>query len=686
MEEEGDEDEDAEQTAGTPGSPEASRTVTSTIRHPETGETVTTETRTVTHVEEEDDEEPSVGRETVSSPDETAYSPARAEMERRLDKNTTIHFEDTAIEDVLEFLAATTGINIILDERVLLYDDMQSTTAQTGPGSITPTIDPQVRKIQMEDIPLRDTLGALTQQKGLDFVVTDHFVWISRPGVLDRERERITSLPDMAHIAGTPIEKKLDTTVDLHWGSGSLRDMLTFLQRTVEFNLVLDERVIIHPGEPPTVALTGPGAIIPTVDLTYRGITWDDAPLAWALRALLSKRGLDYTVTEHFVWISRPDVLESEKSKFDELYQPLPRATPEDIRKKLLATVELNLGTMNIRDAFTFIEKIFGINLVLDERVVIDGKKPTESETRGWVTPTVNPTIYLFYFQDVPLRHVLKALLCSIGLDYQVTPSFIWVSRPDVLRHESFEELEAVTTKTTTVTHMVLGPAVERDAETDFRMFTVLDKRDAEAEAETDRPRFVVLEREEIERKLDTSVDLNFGDSDIRKIRAFLENTVGLGILVDERVMLDPDEPDASEPRDGITPTVDPQIHGVLLTDIRLRDALKALFLQIGLSYKAEDHFVWVSSPDVLMNEQFEELETRYYNFKFEDESVMAELCATLEELAPEVTDPDTGDVLSYMDYHPAETRLIIRNRPSNFQKLEQVMKRFTEEPEPKSG
>lgn len=44
--------------------------------------------------------------------------------------------------------------------------------------------------------------------------------------------------------------------------------------------------------------------------------------------------------------------------------------------------------------------------------------------------------------KDVTLRDALKALLRPLGLDFSVQPGFIWISKPEIIRQESFEPLE----------------------------------------------------------------------------------------------------------------------------------------------------------------------------------------------------------------------------------------------------
>ena len=44
--------------------------------------------------------------------------------------------------------------------------------------------------------------------------------------------------------------------------------------------------------------------------------------------------------------------------------------------------------------------------------------------------------------KDVSLAEGLQALLRPLGLDYAVQPGFIWISKPEIIRRESFEKIE----------------------------------------------------------------------------------------------------------------------------------------------------------------------------------------------------------------------------------------------------
>ena len=57
---------------------------------------------------------------------------------------------------------------------------------------------------------------------------------------------------------------------------------------------------------------------------------------------------------------------------------------------------------------------------------------------------------------------------------------------------------------------------------------------------------------------------------------------------------------------DGIVPYIN-------LRDVTLRDALNALLRSLNLTFDVQENFIWISTPEKIRTESFEELETRYY-------------------------------------------------------------------------
>ncbi len=360
---------------------------------------------------------------------EGPFSPARERMEEKLDIHVDINFGPSRIEEIVEFLERTVGINIVIDERVIVYPDMPPDTALTGRGGITPTIDPEISGILMTDIPLRDALRGLTNQIGLDYLVTDHFVWVSRPDVLESEEEWIRNMPSSG-MPETELEQRLDTSVDLNFGTSHVWDIIEFLERSVGVNIILDHRVVTYPDDP--MRAVSAGQVFPKTDPNIHGLLFTDIPLRHAVKALVSKLGLDYIVTEHFVWVSRPDVLASEQHKFDELRRPL-SGVSEEMAEKLNTSVDLNFGRTHLRDMMEFLSRSVNVNIVIDERVIIDSDRAASSQPSGDIVPTVDPSVAGILITDMPLRHALKAVLVSLGLDFRGEENYIWISRPDVL-------------------------------------------------------------------------------------------------------------------------------------------------------------------------------------------------------------------------------------------------------------
>ena len=114
---------------------------------------------------------------------------------------------------------------------------------------------------------------------------------------------------------------------------------------------------------------------------------------------------------------------------------------------------------------------------------------------------------------------------------------------------------------------------------------------------------------------------------------------------------------------------------------------------QIGLAYKVEDHFLWVSRTDVLMREPSEELETYTYMLDKLDRDTRNDILAKVTEVTPKVTEQDSGEVSSSLDVHLFQKKdsdstgivLTAHNTPSNIEKVRQIIKRFTAGPESNS-
>jgi hypothetical protein len=114
-------------------------------------------------------------------------------------------------------------------------------------------------------------------------------------------------------------------------------------------------------------------------------------------------------------------------------------------------------------------------------------------------------------------------------------------------------------------------------------------------------------------------------------------------------------------------PTEPPQnsFRRIYLKDISARDAMFAILGTVGLAYKVQPEFIWVSTPEILRRESFEPLVTRHYPLT--DPDMADEILSELRRLITQIIDPETGQPLSNIDFSPTTNSFIIHNIPSNF-------------------
>jgi beta-lactamase regulating signal transducer with metallopeptidase domain len=484
------------------------------------------------------------------------------------------------------------------------------------------------------------------------------------------------------------MHKELDTRVSLDFAEGTdIRDILSFVSDFAGVNIVLDERVMFPPpGFPaagvPVAKATTPGAIEPSIPSDVMRVYLKGIPLREALEALLKPTGLAYVVQPHFVWVSTPDVLRKETFTPVDARLTLPRrprtelgplkAKLEAMRETLRREVSLDFteGT-DIHDVFSFLSDFAQVNIVLDERVMFppapppippplraarrprerEGEDAAEEKAPGWITPNIPSEVRRIFLQDMRLSGALKAFLGQMGLSYSVQPEFVWVSRPDVLRRESFEPLETreYTLQETDDPEKILAKLRNQIPDT-VEQYTgkVLSSIEFDPTTRTltvhHTPSSLeivagVLGQPVIERlrrigpKLGTKVTLDFAaGTDIRDVLSFLADFAQVNIVLDERVMLPPARPPAppgtpGPPRvtvgalpaanradssarpavGGIDRTIESEVRRIYLKKIPLGDALVAICKSMGLDYIALPEYVWVSRPDILRSEAREE-------------------------------------------------------------------------------
>jgi hypothetical protein len=89
----------------------------------------------------------------------------------------SLEFENIHLEEVLEFIADSWNVNLVLDSRVALPQGRSSAEPSLGsPGYITAGIVPY---INVKDTAFKDALGLVLRPLNLTFKVEPGYIWIS---------------------------------------------------------------------------------------------------------------------------------------------------------------------------------------------------------------------------------------------------------------------------------------------------------------------------------------------------------------------------------------------------------------------------------------------------------------------------------------------------------------------------
>lgn len=153
-------------------------------------------------------------------------------------------------------------------------------------------------------------------------------------------------------------------------------------------------------------------------------------------------------------------------------------------------------------------------------------------------------------------------------------------------------------------------------------------------------------QRSHIEEILDNPVGVVFEDIHLRDILEFITDTYEVNIVVDGRVIegpVDEEEEDTAAARGrrpparaqrGAQPTIEGMIDYINLKNVPLGDALTAILRPLDLAYSIESTFIWISTPEKIRMESFEELETRYYHLNYLGNETLFKVVLNLGELS----------------------------------------------------
>jgi bla regulator protein BlaR1 len=336
----------------------------------------------------------------------------------------------------------------------------------------------------------------------------------------------------------------------------------------------------------------------------------------------------------------------------------LAAGTGEQRVHEILETiVSITYQDTHISEILIDFKEQYGLPSMLDqEKIPPAGTFVSDSVKTTYVTDGLVTYIHL---KDVALRDAVKAVCRPLKLDYTVRDGAVWISERKVVA--------AVTPPTS-------SDVVESEPR---------NVKPGEKEPE---------EKSRIESILDSPVGVVFEKIHLSDVLDFITSTYDLNIMVDKRVVPPPRwEPDPNKDSEKVDYVTDGYIQYVNLKEISLREALKSMLRPLGLTYTVESSFIWISTPDNIRHESFEELETRRYNLSDswiehisknggavraavgKDGGTVEEIMmltvagkARIDYIIPPIYEPGTRNRMSFIHVNLKEKNVVIHNSPRN--------------------
>jgi len=150
-----------------------------------------------------------------------AARPAPASV---LKQNVQLEFENTSLQDILDFLSNTFQINFVLDGRAVA--ELEITR-----GGI------KIPSIEVKNVPLSQALDTLTKPLGLAWETETSFVWISSPRQLSADRQLAEPVTKGASPA---LKKKLGKPVSIEFERIAVADILEFIGDSCDLAFALE--------------------------------------------------------------------------------------------------------------------------------------------------------------------------------------------------------------------------------------------------------------------------------------------------------------------------------------------------------------------------------------------------------------------------------------------------------------
>lgn len=332
-----------------------------------------------------------------------------------------------------------------------------------------------------------------------------------------------------------------------------LAEILSYVSERTGVKFLLDLRAVGGP-TPELLVDTVHPAVVPDERIPgmLSEVNIRDTPLLEALDLMAQEIGLRVVWEPGVLWISSPSAIRRE----------VPRYSPDrydhyDNGAKLEQAISLDFRRVHLSELTAFTCDTYNVNIALDYRVVRPRRSPDVRPALppGKATEGVVPFLRL---EQIRLRDAMRTLLRIVNLDYAPRREFIWVASLEEVAGERAQSPQAVDTRW--------------------------------------------------DKSLSQPVAMVFEDVSVYDILDYLEDTYGIDVVVDQRVIAWDAEPAGAVSlvhggRGG--PAGQPVTHGIVhwvhLNNCSVPGMLDALLPQLDLAYSINpDGVVIVTRPTLI--------------------------------------------------------------------------------------
>lgn len=291
------------------------------------------------------DTEPATSASPTAAADGAEPASAMSdEIQKALDTEIAIEFEDEHVTRALGFIAEYVDTNFVVDYRVVQppKTGTAAPSANTASAPIGYVTDGMIPRIKLSKVPLSEALSAICAMLDLAYEPRPEYIWISTKEMIGQ-----TDFGTPAADADPAIADKLKDRIAIEFESEHIASILEFISDYVDANIVLDKNVVLPPafqpgrpdrpgpsptgapfGPPPSRELLGPGGPLPAprpalppaktdpvtpVTPDEYGMTGyvpyislRDVSLSETLKALLLPLNLTYRVEPGWIFVTKP--------------------------------------------------------------------------------------------------------------------------------------------------------------------------------------------------------------------------------------------------------------------------------------------------------------------------------------------------------------------------------------------